>query len=161
MVINRVFCCEDPLPFIFSTSGIPLMSSLVVRDHYSASADNQHPTFILHEAESSSENVWGHQMDQLFVFKMSELMRILFTMRLLKTGPEVEKGFTYSEVLVWRVSGYFFSFLSFYFTSFHPLSLLPLPSSLPLPPLSPPPSLPPPSLSSMPCPTTSSSTTSL
>ena len=74
------------------------MSSLVIQDHYSVRSDNQHPTFILQKAERSSENVWGHQMDQLFVFKMSEIMRVLFTMRLLQTGPEVEKGFTYSDV---------------------------------------------------------------
>lgn len=87
-----------PFTTYMFTIGIPLLSSLVVQDHYSVSADQHHPTFILHQAEGSSENVWGHQMDQLFVFKMSEIMRILFTMRLLKTGPEVEKGFTYSEV---------------------------------------------------------------
>jgi hypothetical protein len=37
-------------------------------------------------------------MDQLFTYKMSEIVRVLFSMRLLTTGPEVEKGFTYSEV---------------------------------------------------------------
>jgi len=82
----------------FTTLDLPLLSSLVVRDHYSVSADNQHPIFELRRVESSSENVWGHQMDQLFTFKMSEVLRVLFSMRLLMTGPEVEKGFTYSEV---------------------------------------------------------------
>ena len=47
-----------------------------------------------------TENIWGHQMDQLFVFKMCEIARVLFTTRLLQTGPEVEKGFTYSDVSV-------------------------------------------------------------
>ena len=37
-------------------------------------------------------------MDQLFVFKMSEVMRVLFNTQLLLTGPEVEKGHAYSEV---------------------------------------------------------------
>lgn len=37
-------------------------------------------------------------MDQLFVFKMSEVMRVLFSTQLLLTGPEVEKVYAYSEV---------------------------------------------------------------
>ena len=39
-------------------------------------------------------------MDRLFLYKMSEVMRVLLTTRLLQTGPEVEKGFRYSEVCV-------------------------------------------------------------
>ena len=85
---------DDPLPYV----ALPLLSSLVVRDHYSVSSENQHLTLVLQKAETSSKKVWGHQMDQLFTFKMSEILRVLFTMRLLKTGPEVEKGFNYSEV---------------------------------------------------------------
>lgn len=71
----------------------------MVRDHYSVPSDNQYPSFLLQKPQDSSENVWGHQMNQLFVFKMSEIMRVLFTTQLLQTGPEVEKGHTYSEVI--------------------------------------------------------------
>jgi len=44
--------------------------------------------------------MWNKQLEQLFVHKMSEAMRVAFTTQLLLTGPEVEKGFTYSEVSV-------------------------------------------------------------
>ena len=95
--------CSFVIKFVFllilcTTPDLPLLSSLVVRDHYSASSDNQHPTFVLQKAAGTSKNVWGHQMDQLFTHKMSELVRVLFAVRLLATGPEVERGFAYSEV---------------------------------------------------------------
>ena len=76
---------------------LPLLSSLVVQDHYSVSADGQHPTFVLKQA-GQLEKPWSTQLEQLFVYKMSEVMRVSFTTQLLRTGPEVEKGFTYSEV---------------------------------------------------------------
>ena len=40
-------------------------------------------------------------MDQLFVHKMSELLRVQFATQLLHTGPDVEKGVAYSEVRVY------------------------------------------------------------
>ena len=44
------------------------------------------------------DKLWSQQIEQLFVFKMSEVVRVLFMMQLLLTGPEVEQGFSYSEV---------------------------------------------------------------
>ena len=71
-----------------------MVNSLVIQDHYSSPADGQYPNFIVRRAD----NTWNHQMDQMLVFRMSEAIRVLLTTRLLLTGPEVEKGYTYSEV---------------------------------------------------------------
>lgn len=90
---------------------------MFIQDHYSAPSDKtQHPVFALRKMTNPSENVWGHQMDQLFVFKMSEVMRVLFNTQLLLTGPEVEKGHTYSEVRVlFKSNSIFFSVSLFLF----------------------------------------------
>ena len=77
---------------------LPVLSSLVIQDHHSAPLDSQYPVFSLRKRMGHHDNVWQRQMDQLFVYKMSEVMRVLLTLQLLLTGPEVEKGFTYSEV---------------------------------------------------------------
>ena len=61
--------------------------------------DGHYPTFELCRVENQMDaKLWNQQLEQLFVFKMSEVMRVLFMMQLLQTGPEVEHGFSYSEV---------------------------------------------------------------
>ena len=80
-------------------SDVPVLSSLYIKDLYSAPLDGQCPTFLL-KAASRSDKLWARQMDQLFVHKMSELLRVQFTTQLLHTGPDVEKGVVYSEVRV-------------------------------------------------------------
>lgn len=66
---------------------------------YSAPLDGQYPTFLL-KAAARQDKLWARQLDQLFVHKMSELLRVQFTTQLLHTGPEVEKGVAYSEVMI-------------------------------------------------------------
>ena len=78
---------------------VPVLSSLVIQDHYSAPLDSKYLDFALKGA-IRSDRLWAGQMDQMFVFKMSEMMRVLFTTQLLHTGPEVEKGVAYSEVCI-------------------------------------------------------------
>ena len=68
----------------------------MIQDEYSMPLDGHYPTFELCHVDN--QKLWGQQIEQLFVFKMSEVMRVLFMMQLLLTGPEVEQGFTYSEV---------------------------------------------------------------
>ena len=68
----------------------------MIQDEYSMPLDGHHPTFELCHVDN--QKLWGQQTERLFVFKMSEAMRVLFMMQLLLTGPEVEEGFTYSEV---------------------------------------------------------------
>ena len=66
-----------------------------MKDHYSMLSDRQYPTFILREAkEGRGQEVWsgGNQLNQLFVHKMSEVLRVLMSQRLLATGPDVERG---------------------------------------------------------------------
>ena len=71
-----------------------------MQDHYSAPTNkSQHPTFILHKVDTP-EKFWSDEMDRLFVFKMNEVVKVLFSTQLLLTGPEVEKTYTYSEVRV-------------------------------------------------------------
>ena len=68
---------------------------LVVKDHYSTLSDKKYPTFVLREAiRGSGREVWswGDQMEQLFVHKMSEVLRVLTIFKLLSTGPEIERG---------------------------------------------------------------------
>jgi len=77
---------------------LPVLSTLVVQDHYSASSNKTHPTFVLHKVRDSPEKFWAGQMDKLFMFKMSEVVKVIFSTQLLLTGPEVEKTHTYSEV---------------------------------------------------------------
>ena len=77
-------------------SDVPVLSSLVIQDEYSMPLDGHYPTFELCHVDN--QKLWGQQIERLFVFKMSEVMRVLFMMQLLLTGPEVEQGFTYSEV---------------------------------------------------------------
>ena len=77
-------------------SDVPVLSSLVIQDEYSMPLDGHYPTFELCHVDN--QKLWSQQIEQLFVFKMSEVMRVLFMMQLLLTGPEVEQGFTYSEV---------------------------------------------------------------
>ena len=80
---------------------MPVLSTLVVQDHYSAPTNkSQHPTFILHKVKDTPEKFWSDEMDRLFVFKMNEVVKVLFSTQLLLTGPEVEKTYTYSEVRV-------------------------------------------------------------
>lgn len=58
-------------------------------------SDKQCPTFVLRETGSGSGREvwsWGHQLNQLFVHKMSEALRVLMCLRLLATGPDVERG---------------------------------------------------------------------
>ena len=69
-----------------------------MQDHYSASTNKTNPTFVLHKVRDSPEKFWSGQMDKLLVFKMSEVVKVLFSTQLLLTGPEVEKTHTYSEV---------------------------------------------------------------
>ena len=77
----------------------------MVKDHYSMAADKQlFPTFILREAcrgPTRGAGVaggrgevwsWGDQLNQLFVHKMTESLRVLLGIQLLAMGPEVEKG---------------------------------------------------------------------
>ena len=74
---------------------LPVLSTLVVKDHYSMVSDKQCPTFLLRDTGSGSGREvwsWGHQLNQLFVHKMSEALRVLMSLRLLATGPEVERG---------------------------------------------------------------------
>ena len=74
---------------------LPVLSMLVVKDHYSMLSDKQYPTFVLRDAQRGSGREvwsWGDQMDQLFVHKMSEVLRVLMIFKLLQTGPEVERG---------------------------------------------------------------------
>ena len=76
-------------------SDLPVLSTLVVKDHYSMLTDKQHPTFILRDTERGSGSEvwsWGDQLNQLFVHKMSEVLRVLMSLKLLATGPEVERG---------------------------------------------------------------------
>ena len=57
--------------------------------------DKKHPTFVLREAERGSGREvwsWGDQLNQLFVHKMSEVLRVAMIHKLLATGPEIEKG---------------------------------------------------------------------
>ena len=70
----------------------------MIQDEYSMPPDGHYPTFELCPVDS--QKLWNQQIEQLFVFKMSEVMRVVFMMQLLLTGPEVEQGFTYSEVSV-------------------------------------------------------------
>ena len=66
-------------------------------------SDRQYPTFRLREVGFGAGKegwVWADQLNQLFVHKMSDVMRVAFTIRLLNTGPDVEKGFVYNEVNV-------------------------------------------------------------
>ena len=73
----------------------------MVQDHYSITSDKQCPTFLLRDVgRGSGREGWSssNQLDQLFVHKMSDVLRVLLTIRLLATGPDVEKGFTYNEV---------------------------------------------------------------
>ena len=68
---------------------------LVVKDHYSMLSDKQYPTFVLRDSQRGSGREvwsWGDQMDQLFIHKMSEVLRVLMIFKLLWTGPEVERG---------------------------------------------------------------------
>ena len=68
---------------------------LVVKDHYSMLSDRQYPTFALREVERASGRVvwsWADQMEQLFVHKMSEVLRVSMISKLLWTGPEIERG---------------------------------------------------------------------
>lgn len=62
-------------------------------------SDKQYPTFVLRgtdHSEGSGREVWswGDQMNQLFVYKMSEALRVLLGLKLLFTGPDVEQGST-------------------------------------------------------------------
>ena len=78
-----------------SLADLPVLSTLVVKDHYSMVSDKQCPTFLLRDTGSGSGREvwsWGHQLNQLFVHKMSEALRVLMSLRLLATGPEVERG---------------------------------------------------------------------
>ncbi len=71
----------------------------MVQDHYSAPINNgQNPTFVLHKVVDSPEKFWSDEMEKLFVFKMNEVVKVLFSTQLLLTGPEVEKTHSYSEV---------------------------------------------------------------
>jgi len=84
--------------FLFLLTDVPVLSSLYIQDQYSSPLDGQYPHFFLKGA-ARSDKLWARQMDQLFVHKMSELMRVQFITQLLHTGPEVEKGVScYSEV---------------------------------------------------------------
>ena len=95
--IHKIKCANK---FFLSPIGsdVPVLSSLVIQDEYSMPLDGHYPTFELCYVDN--QKLWGQQIEQLFVFKMSEVMRVLFMMQLLLTGPEVEQGFTYSEVCV-------------------------------------------------------------
>ena len=67
----------------------------MVKDHYSTLSDKKYPTFVLREAiRGSGREVWswGDPMEQLFVHKMSEVLRVLMIFKLLSTGPELERG---------------------------------------------------------------------
>ena len=58
-------------------------------------SDRQYPTFALREAGRGHGREawsWGDQLNQLFVHKMSEALRVLMSVRLLSTGPDVERG---------------------------------------------------------------------
>ena len=74
---------------------LPVLSCLTVQDIYSTPSDGQYPTFLL---ERVSDSYWPQQMEELFLHKMSEMSRVLFSTQLLLTGPDVEKGLAYSEV---------------------------------------------------------------
>ena len=71
----------------------------MIQDEYSMPLDGHYPTFELCRVDNQMDvKVWNQQLEQLFVFKMSEVMRVVFMLQLLLTGPEVEQGFSYSEV---------------------------------------------------------------
>jgi hypothetical protein len=83
------------LYLVDQSKDLPVLSMLVVKDHYSMLSDKQYPTFVLRDAQRGSGREvwsWGDQMDQLFVHKMSEVLRVLMIFKLLQTGPEVERG---------------------------------------------------------------------
>ena len=94
----HVYTCIYMYMFImvpFAPIDLPVLSTLVVKDHYSMLSDKQCPTFVLRDTGSGSGREvwsWSHQLNQLFVHKMSEALRVLMCLRLLATGPDVERG---------------------------------------------------------------------
>ena len=63
---------------------IPVLSSLVIQDHYPVpTTDAMPPLFSVQQGGPRERNIWSQQLDMLYVHKMSEVSRILFTCEML------------------------------------------------------------------------------
>lgn len=63
---------------------LPVLSSLIIQDHYSVAADGSHPVFCIHEAGSTTHGgIWSQQLQMLLTHKMAEISRVMFVHQML------------------------------------------------------------------------------
>lgn len=64
------------------STGLPVLSSLIIQDNYPVAPDGKQPLFRLYKSSIES-GVWSKQLEMLQTHKMSEIGRILFACQML------------------------------------------------------------------------------
>ena len=99
------FLSPSPLPLPPSSpspllSDRTILSSLVIQDHYPATADLSVPTFTIHKS-STPQDAMKEQEKLLHIHKMTELARIMFTIEMMKIDAS-SVGLQQEVSIIWN-----------------------------------------------------------